>query len=75
MSDKKAEDIVLAFGPGGQYSLRIPITDIEATDATGRSFIEAGLALVMYAREKNSAPPFELQKLFDWALNPPEKIA
>ena len=76
MTEKKVEDVVFAFGPGGQYSLHIPIKDIESTEITGQTFIQAGMALVLYAREQLGAtPPTEMQKLFDWMLNSDEKTA
>lgn len=70
------DDIVIAFGPQGKYTLNIPIKDVEATEKTGKSFITAGMALVLYARgETEEQQPKDLQKLFDWMLNPDEKAA
>lgn len=71
-----ADDIVIAFGPQGSYTLNIPIKDVESTEITGKSFVEAGIALVLYARgEKEKEAPEDLQKLFDWMTETDEKAA
>lgn len=63
------EDIVLCFGPKGQYKLHIPMGQIENLRRTAYAFMEAGVALKLYADEKGE--PVEEQTdeqlLFDWA--------
>jgi hypothetical protein len=72
----KSEDIVLTFGPEGKHSLHIPIKDLEAVEKTGRSFVTAGMALLLFAQEQSGIDtPRDLQKLFDWMTPDSEKAA
>lgn len=65
-----AEDVVLCFGPNGQYKLHIPMSDVENLRRAAYSFMEAGVALTLYADEKGlpeKEPEQAAQLLFDWA--------
>ena len=65
----KREDIVLTFGPQSNYKLHIPISDLDNLRETAYSFMEAGVALKLYA---DDVQPLEKpqktseQLLFDW---------
>lgn len=63
-------DIVIVFGPQGRFKLNVPLSDVEALELTAQSFIEAGKAMLLYAKQK--AARTSAQKTFDWAA---EKVA
>ena len=66
---EKAEDIVLCFGPKGAYKLHIPMGQVEDIRQTAYTFMEAGVALKLFADEQGvpTEPAIESQLFFDWA--------
>ena len=70
-------DVVLLFGPDAKYELHIPIKELNPNTlaATAFSFMEAGVALKLYATEQQDQPQKDEQKLFDWMAFSDKKSA
>lgn len=63
-----SDDLTFNFGPGGSYSLHIPIKTIETAENIGQEFINAGSMLIWYARElAEEAGKKDTQLTFKWA--------
>lgn len=66
---EKQEDVVFMFGPEGRFQLHIPINKLDDIRQTAYSFMEAGVAMQLYADELDGQPVPQKtpeQLLFDW---------
>jgi hypothetical protein len=70
-----ANDVVISFGPDGNYSLHVPVKDLNATAITAESFIRAGEALLIYAHERAKSINNPDQKVFEWMKESAEVTA